>query len=87
MFTGEVGVLVSLARLFSTVTQGPQAGRRDAITGLEYHATQPPPAAAASECMHWVSDPQVGLPGSWDLGILGSCFACAASTPGHRLPP
>lgn len=65
MFTGEVGVLVSLARLFSTVTQGPQAGRRDAITGLEYHATQPPPAAAASECMHWVSDPQVGLPG-WD---------------------
>lgn len=59
MFTGEAAVLVSLAQLFAAVTEGPQAGRRDALTGLDYHATEPPPASAAKECMHWVSSPQV----------------------------
>lgn len=59
MFTGEAAVLVSLERLFGAVRDGPQAGRRDELTGLDYHATEPPPAAAASDCIHWVSDPQV----------------------------
>lgn len=52
-------MLVSLEQLFGAVREGPQAGRRDTITGLEYHAAEPPPASAAADCMHWVSDPQV----------------------------
>ena len=59
MFTGDVHMLVSLARLFAAVTEGPQAGASDAATGLDYHVTQPPPPAAAANCLHWVSDPQV----------------------------
>ena len=37
-----------------------QAGRQEQITGLEYHTAEPPPASAATQCMHWVSSPQVG---------------------------
>ncbi len=58
MFTGEARVLVSLERLFAAVTQGAASGRRDEVTGLEYHASEAPPADAATSCMHLVSDPQ-----------------------------
>lgn len=36
-----------------------QAGRQEQVTGLEYHTAEPPPASAATQCMHWVSSPQV----------------------------
>ena len=46
----------------SQVSEGPLAGRRDALTGLEYHSPEPPPATAAAECLHWVSAPQARVP-------------------------
>ncbi len=67
--SGQPRLLVSLRQLWTAVTTGPQSGRQDPVTGLNYFVADQPPASAVDACLHWVSAPQVvtSVTSDWHL--------------------